>query len=126
MRTCPKSFFSCQIESCERPIADLYETDEHFVVEVELPGIEPSHISLRVYEDLLVIEGVRMEALDESGSGMVRFLCVERGMQSFRRILKIPIQVDTVGGRAFYRNGVLTVTFPKLKGKVIKIPIEHR
>jgi len=53
-------------------------------------------------------------------------LCMERQARTFRRILNIPIAVDITKGSATYRNGVVTIRFPKLKGKRITIPIEQK
>ncbi len=91
-----------------------------------MPGIDPADVSIRVYEDLLIIEGIRDKGNDESISGEFKYLCMERGIKNFRRVLKIPVHVNTMTGNAFYANGVMTVRFPKLKGKLIKIKIEKK
>jgi HSP20 family molecular chaperone IbpA len=74
---------------------------------------------------LLIIEGSRDESNDELTGSKLKYLCMERGMKRFRRVLKIPVFVNTTSGKASYFNGVLTIRFPKLKGKLIKIMIER-
>jgi HSP20 family protein len=120
-----KGVFLCEVETCARPPVDLYETADELVCEVDLPGMDLSKVSLKVYEDLLIIEGVRVEGNDEPGPHRIRFLCMERSMKRFRRIVKIPISVNTLAGRASYADGVLTITFPNLKDKLIRIKIER-
>ncbi|MGE5237522.1 MAG: Hsp20/alpha crystallin family protein [Chloroflexota bacterium] len=125
MKALLKGVFLYEFENCTRPCMDIFETDDTLAFEVDLPGVDPSAVSVRVYEELLIVEGCCVSDSEEcSGSG-VRFLCVERGMKRFRRIVKIPVQVNTQAGSAVYSRGVLTIAFPKLKGKLIKIRIDR-
>lgn len=103
------------------PFLDLYETGDSLVLEVDLPGIDPEDVLIKVYEDIIIIEGVRREARREKG---LRYICMERSFESFRRTVNIPVPVRTFEGRASYADGVLTVTFPKIKERVVRIRIE--
>ncbi|MCL4457858.1 MAG: Hsp20/alpha crystallin family protein [Nitrospirae bacterium] len=125
MKSVLKGLFFYEAETCGSPLVDLYETAEDLVFEVDLPGIDPANVSIKVYENLLIIEGER-DVEEKSASGEIKYLCVERGMKDFRRVIKIPVHVNTIAGDAVYNNGVMTITFPKLKGKVIHIAIEKR
>ena len=125
MKSILKGLFFYEAETCGEPLIDLYETDDDLVFEVDLPGIEPANVSIKVYEDLLIIEGAR-DIDEKSASGDTRYLCMERGAKDFRRVVKIPINVNTVAGDTIYENGVMTIKFPKLKGKLIRINIEKR
>lgn len=115
-----------EVEPSTGPLVDLSETQDELVFEIDLPGVEPEKISLRVYEDLLVVEGVRKGLRGTGGCGRMNFICLERECKSFRRVIRIPVPVNTMAGRAVYAHGVMTVTFPKLKGRVIRIPVERR
>lgn len=126
MRNVLKGLFFYESDTCQGPLVDLYETEENLVFEVDLPGIDPENVFIRVYEDLLIIEGVRKDSDYERTPGGFKYLCMERSAKGFRRVLKIPVHVNTVAGKAFYENGVMTVKFPKLKGKLIKIKIEKK
>lgn len=125
MKNVLKGLFYYEAETCTGPLIDIYETGDDLVFEVDLPGIDPTNLSVRVYEDLLIIEGIKTDTDEELPSGG-KYLCMERGIKEFRRVLKIPVHVNTVAGDAFYSNGVITVKFPKLKGKLIKIKIERK
>jgi HSP20 family protein len=103
------------------PPVDLYETDHSLVLEMDLPGIDPGDVLIKVYEDVIIIEGVKREKIEEKG---FRYICMERNFESFRRMIKIPIPVNSKEGKASYNSGVLTVTFPKVRERVIKIKIE--
>ncbi len=125
MKNVLKGLFYYEAETCTGPLIDIYETGDDLVFEVDLPGIDPTNLSIRVYEDLLIIEGIMTDTDNELPSGGLKYLCMERGLKEFRRVMKIPVHVNTVAGDAFYSNGVMTVKFPKLKGKLIKIKIER-
>lgn len=105
------------------PLVDVYETDEHLVVEMDLPGIDPADVLIKVYEDVIIIEGIKREGQREK---RLRYICMERSFESFRRLIKIPVPVNAVAGRAWYNHGVITLTFPKIKEKVVKIRIENK
>lgn len=108
------------------PLIDLYETEKYLVFEAELPGVDPEEVVLQVVEHFLIVEGKCPPSQREASGVTGTFLCMERQARTFRRILNIPIAVDITKGSATYRNGVVTIRFPKLKGKRITIPIEQK
>ncbi len=113
--------------ACAGPLTDLYETAEELVCEVDLPGADLSMISIKVYEDLLLIESSgNPEGDEEMYPGGFKYFCMERSLKGFRRVLKLPILVNATAASASYGQGVLTIRFPKLKGKLIRIPIERK
>ncbi len=105
------------------PLLDVYETDDNLVLEIDLPGINPDDVLIKVYEDVIIIEGIKRESRKEK---KYRYLCMERSFESFRRMIRIPVPVDPSAGRAEYTKGVITLTLPKTRGRVIKIRIENK
>ncbi len=105
------------------PLVDLYETDDNLVLEMDLPGINPDDVLIKVYEDVIIIEGIKRESRKEK---KYRYICMERSFESFRRMIRIPVSVNPSAGRAEYTNGVITLVLPKIKEKVIKIKIENK
>lgn len=105
---------------CQPPL-DLYETEEDVVIEMDIPGINRDDVLIKVFEDLVIIEGIKKEKVREEN---IRYICMERNFESFRRIIKLPVSVNSMAGRAVYTEGVLRLTLPKVKGKVFKIKIE--
>jgi HSP20 family protein len=103
------------------PLMDLYEMEDNLIFDIDLPGVNPDDVLIKVYCDIVIIEGIKRQGWEERG---VRYICMERNFESFRRIIKIPVPVNTAAGRAFYRDGVLTLRFPKVPDRVIKIKIE--
>lgn len=121
-----RSLFFYEIKAYKEPLVDLYETEEELIFKIDLPGIDIENISLNVYEDLLIIEGVWFTQGKESSDARHTYLCIERNIKTARRVIRIPIPVNTVAGKAHYENGVVTIRFPKLKDKLIRIKIEQR
>ncbi|AJE04447.1 Hsp20/alpha crystallin family protein [Geobacter pickeringii] len=106
------------------PLVDIFETPDSFTIEVELPGFEGSEISLKLCCNMLIVEGTKR---DDTREG-VGYICLERHFGRFCRAIEVPPTVDLAGVRARYRQGVLTVVFPRLsdKGQIIReIPIEQ-
>jgi HSP20 family protein len=103
------------------PFMDIYETNESLVFEIDIPGIVPEDVQIKVYDDIVVIEGVKRE---RPRGNEYRYLCMERSFESFRRMVKIPVRVNTMAGKAAYSEGILKLSFPKVKNKVIQIYIE--
>lgn len=122
MKSLLRGAYLYKIETYNELLMDYYETDDHFVFEIDLPGIEPEDVSVGVYEDLLIVEGFRRN--DFEGEDL-KFICMERGKNNFKRIVKIPIPVDVTSGEATYKNGVVTIKFPKLKGKLLRINLKR-
>jgi HSP20 family protein len=124
MKSILKGLFLYECDHGDWPLTDLYETDEYLIFEVDVPGIEPENLSVKIYENFLVIEGQRQE--EDSDAQGINYICMERGASRFKRLFKIPVSVNVMDGEAFYEMGVLTVRIPKLKGKLIEIEVKRK
>jgi HSP20 family protein len=92
------------------PAMDLVETDDHFVLRADLPGLQESDVNIEVEDRVLTISGERRSEADESQGGVVR---VERAYGSFARSLTLPEGVDPESLAASFDRGVLEVRIPK-------------
>ena len=95
---------------------DVADRGEEFVVTVDLPGYQKEDIDLTLQGDHLRIRAEReqeTEQTDES-EGEGRYIRKERSRRSVNRTVTVPEEVDEENVSADYRNGVLTVTLPKL------------
>ncbi|OPY61632.1 Hsp20/alpha crystallin family protein [Syntrophorhabdus aromaticivorans] len=107
-------------------VPQLDVVDEGTVVEVsvELPGIDEKDIEVSLSKDALVIKGEKKEEKEEKGKDYYRS---ERSFGSFTRSIALPEGVDTEGGEASFKKGVLTVRLPKTKEAIKetkKIPVK--
>lgn len=91
---------------------DLVDRDDEFVATVDLPGFERDDVDIQVTGRTLRIEAEREEILDEEAE---RFLRHERRHESTQRSIRLPEEVDKDGAKAQMKNGVVTVTLPKLE-----------
>ncbi|MDP8987922.1 MAG: Hsp20/alpha crystallin family protein [Actinomycetota bacterium] len=87
---------------------DAYREDDHFVVQFDLPGVDPESIDLTVEKNALT---VRAERSWQAGDG-VDILVAERPQGSFSRQLFLGEGLDADGIEARYDQGVLRVTIP--------------
>ena len=92
------------------PAADLYETEDGFTLEMNLPGYDLSDIDVNLEQGVLQISGSREDvSSDDKGTYHVR----ERGWGRFTRSFTVPHTIDASNVGAEFTNGVLTVTLPK-------------
>jgi HSP20 family protein len=92
------------------PAMDLVETDEHFVLKADLPGLSEADVNVEVEDNVLTLSGERKAEHEDKREGYVR---VERAFGSFRRSLTLPEGVDPEAVQATFDNGVLEVRIPK-------------
>jgi HSP20 family protein len=99
-------------ESARRwiPAMDLVETEDHFVLKADLPGLTEGDVNLEVEDNVLTISGERKAEHEDKREGYVR---VERAYGAFRRSLTLPEGIDPDGVSASFDNGVLEVRIPK-------------
>jgi HSP20 family protein len=92
------------------PPMNLWEKDDTFHVEAELPGLELKDLELYVMGgNQLRIKAERKPPVVESGNWLRR----ERPFGSFARLIDLPYPVDADRIEASLENGLLHVTLPK-------------
>lgn len=97
------------------PVAvDLEDKGDAYVLTSDLPGLEKDQINISVNGNLLTLQGIRKSesSSQDQGSG---YYAQERSYGSFSRTIALPGPVDEGAITASYKEGVLTVTLPKLK-----------
>jgi HSP20 family protein len=91
------------------PALDLYESGDHFMAVVELPGMHKEDIDISLHDGTLTISGERKRE-STNGEAAQR---TERYVGTFRRSITLPTRVDAGKVSATYENGILKVTLPK-------------
>ena len=94
------------------PAADVYETPEEFVVELEVPGYEEQELGLEVSDHVLTITGTHEEMQDRVEKA---FRLHERIEGSFERRFMLPPEIDGEHLTATFEKGVLKVHAPKVE-----------
>lgn len=103
------------------PAADIFETKDEFVFELEVPGYEEKELDVELSDHLLTITGKR-QVEKESTEKEMRLH--ERIESSFARTFQLPSETDGKQLKATYGKGLLTLHVPKTaEAKPLKVPI---
>jgi len=117
-------FFTRPLLSSVFPAIDVAETENDVIVKAELPGIDPKNLEVHVTEDSLSVKGEIKDEWEEKGVGYCRR---ERYCGNFERNIGLPAKVKQDEVKAQYKDGILTITLPKVepsKPKTKKVEIE--
>ncbi|MET8562691.1 Hsp20/alpha crystallin family protein [Streptomyces flaveolus] len=101
------------------PLADLEETDDAYLVEVDLPGVRKDDIAIELNAGELSVHG---EIKEKERSGVLRSRTRRSGQFDYR--VTLPQDTDEENVTAELTDGVLTVKVPKAeKAKPRRIEI---
>jgi HSP20 family protein len=94
------------------PVLEVQEDKDNFTVRTELPGLKREDIEVALHDGALLISGERKVEKVEEGVEIHR---QERYYGKFQRALTLatPVAADKI--TAQYKDGVLTVTLPKIE-----------
>lgn len=92
------------------PAMDLSENGKAYALRIEIPGIDPARIEVKLSNGNISISGEKSSQEQQDGED---FHISERRWGSFRRTVRLPDDVDRDAVEASCSNGVLTVTLPK-------------
>ncbi len=93
-----------------RPETDAYTTEDEFIVQLDLAGMDPAGIEVLTDGDSLTIRGTRSAI---APAGKKHYFKMEINVGPFARRLMLPVPVIAESAVARYRNGFLYVTFRK-------------
>ncbi len=105
------------------PPVDIYEDEHNINLKVEVPGIDPKDVDIRLENNTLTVRGERKFEKEEKEENFHR---VERRYGTFFRAFTLPNTVDPESVSADYDNGVLKLKLAKkaeAKPKQIKVNI---
>jgi HSP20 family protein len=94
------------------PLADVYETAEGFVVQVDLPGLKDDDVEVHVEGDRLVLRGHRRPSEQTRPDNYYR---MERSYGPFSRTFVLTPDVDPDRVTANFKDGLLRLDLPKTR-----------
>ena len=106
------------------PAADVRETDKAVEIHLDMPGITPEQIDVKLEGDQLTITAERKDEKTTEEKGWLRR---ERRQGRYSRAFTLPDTLDGTNPEATYRNGVLMVTIPKravAQPRSLKVKVE--
>lgn len=87
---------------------EVTEGDDQYVLRAELPDIDPEKdVEITVEGNALTVRAERVESEEDKRHSEFRY-------GSFERTVRLPFPIPEVGPTAEYRDGVLTVTVPRI------------
>jgi len=111
------------VETACQPLSDVVEVDDVVRVLVEIPGVPPASVQVRVLGNRIEITG---EKIPDFPPGETSFLCLERIFGKFQRAFEVRGSVNLGEVTARMANGILVLTIPKLperRGRERRIPV---
>lgn len=93
-----------------RPTVDVKETEQNFVLEFSLAGMEKENVKIELKENRLTVSGERKFEKEDKTT---KYHSVENHFGSFSRSFFLPENVKTDAIEANFKNGILTVSIPK-------------
>lgn len=91
-----------------RPPTDLYETENTYMVRVEIAGMQDAELNISVDGRQLAIYGSRSHSAEQAA-----YYQMEVRFGDFLSALELPGPIDADGIQAEYSDGFLLVTLPK-------------
>jgi HSP20 family protein len=95
-----------------RVVADLRTDGDHYVLEVELPGVDPADVQVYALGDALVVEGQKRPRLPPDTRPA--YERAERDYGAFRRVFDLPGPADLSKTEAGLRAGLLCIRVPRI------------
>jgi HSP20 family protein len=98
-------------EELWRPPTDVYETDEHVVVMMEMAGVSEQNVDVTIFDDVLVVSGSRETP---ARPDKVRYHEVGINFGKFRSEVFLPIKVNPDCVEAELETGMLSIRLLKV------------
>lgn len=98
------------------PPTDEYETDEAYVVRVEIAGMREEDFEVVIENEALLISGFRPDVAERRA-----YHQMEIRFGKFATAIGLPGPVNMDEARADYKDGFLTIVLPKSKPGQIKV-----
>jgi HSP20 family protein len=106
------------------PATDVFETEQHVVIRMEIAGMNDKEIEVTFYPEssTMKISGRRVDGYGEPKIG---FSQMEIIYGAFEREILLPRGVDGNGITRSYTNGLLEILVPKIRAaRTRKVPIK--
>jgi HSP20 family protein len=103
------------------PAVELKETEAEVILKAQIPGIDPKDLNVEVSQESVSITGEHREEKKSEEKGFFRS---EFRYGKFERLVPLPAPIKTDQIQSEFKNGLLTLTMPKMAQadrKVVKV-----
>lgn len=105
------------------PLADVLDTPEAYIVELELPGLSQDEIEIQAQADEVAVRGERQSGCPARPEAFHR---MERRQGPFLRGFRFPEELLPDRVSAEFENGLLRLTLPKARpGRAVHVRVER-
>ena len=94
------------------PKVNVYEYDDKVGIVAEIPGLNKKQLNVDVEDGVLTISGDKHSNFEDDGAKVIRR---ELKQSSFKRSFKLGEQLDGDNIVANFKDGVLSVSIPKIE-----------
>lgn len=94
------------------PACEVSETDEHYLMSVDLPGMKKEDIKIEVSDNVLTVSGERKRESSEKGQRVQHY---EKSYGFFKRSFSLPSSIEADKVEARYEDGVVELYLPKVQ-----------
>jgi HSP20 family protein len=110
-----------RVEPTWKPAVELKSNDTEFVLRAQLPGIEAKDLDIKVSRNGVALSGEHQfeNTTEENG-----YLHSEFRYGKFQRVIPLPAPVQNDQVQAEFKDGILTLTLPKVQAirpSVVKV-----
>ena len=95
------------------PPADVYETDQSFVIKVEIAGMRDEDFEVAVENNILMISGYRPDQTERRAYHQMEIM-----FGKFELTFELPTHIEMENATAQYKDGFLMIVF-------YKTPVTH-
>ena len=99
------------------PPTDVFETEDQFVVQVEVAGVNQADLTVSLQDRRLIITGTR----SDRGPSPRAYQQMQVRFGDFGTEVELPAPIDENGIEASYVDGFLRVVLPKRKPRQIDV-----
>ena len=90
---------------------DVYQDENNLYIKAFVPGIDPNSIDVDISRDMITLKG---NSFRESTVGDENYFQQELSWGAYARTISLPREIDIELADAKCRNGILSITLPKL------------
>ena len=119
-----------QLSQVERvPAAEIHETEDHYSIRLELPGVAHDSIDVKASDRGLSVSAERLNpqanAADEAEASTNNTLLSEFRYGNWSRSFRFAHSLDRDALRASYRDGILMIEAPKTDNRTtVSVKVE--
>jgi HSP20 family protein len=90
--------------------AETWETAASVIVRIEIPGMKKEDLEITFHASTLRLRGEKRAGNDQRDG---TYHLMERAYGRFERVIPLPRNIDSACAETSYRDGIVTVIFPK-------------